>query len=287
MKKNRKIRKTLNKIIYLLRGNPLTAVSLAGLVLTLILAWTFLFYSITRNRSIYPEQTASNFTVNLTKYDSALVSENAAQLEKRLENLEKQAKTQDDWLSILKRRRILAGRDQNQRAAYIKSAAEAAGIFPYSEVMAAVAGESLLANPVTDETAKLLQEYAGRISQPRFYSLALGFNVLAGTLENPQAAEQAIKQNPAVQSFMGTELPPGLAESISADNLLLGILNNDPDSAIRISEAIRANPGSAEYLSLGGQYFYDHGNPQRAAQLFAGLGENYAEQTAAALAKAG
>ncbi|MCL2834877.1 MAG: hypothetical protein FWD78_17030 [Treponema sp.] len=278
--KGRKFSGLPDRFLDLLRGNPLKAASLLGLLLVIITAWALLFYTMTRNQDFFPKETTADFGRDLTRYDEAVISENSDKLAKRLDKLENQAKTQDDWLSILKRRRILAGPDRNQLAAYQKSAAKAANIFPYSEVLAAVAGEALLKGGETSPV--LLNEYAGRITQPRFYPLALSFYVLAGNLDDPQKAAQIT----GLRRLFAADLPQELKGTVQTDDILLGIINKEQDSAIRISEAIRLNPNSAKLINLGAGYFYNYGNPMQAAGYYARLGDNYAEKTAAALAAA-
>jgi len=248
-----KISKFYTNLKLLLKGNPLKSAGLAGLILTLALAWALVFATVLRNQHIFPEKAGQDFLRDLRRYDAALVTEYPEQLAKRLDQLEKHAKGQDDWLSILKRRRNLSRTNPDYLAGYRKSAGEAARIFPHSDVMAAVAGESLIYGPFTRENAIQAEAYAGRISQQRFYPLALSLYVLSGALETPERAAGI----PNISRVLSAEIPARLRDPLVMDGLLLGIIFNEQDSAIRISEIIRTNPNH-DYIRLGAEYFYDY-----------------------------
>ena len=264
------------------RGNPLKLTAFCGLILVFVLAWILLFSLVFRDGGIFPEKSGENFYRDLEKYDAALGFEEPLDLEKRLDKLEKTAKGQDDWLSVLKRRRNLAYKDSVYLKGYQNSALEAVKTFPFSEVMAAVAGEALIQGPITAETAEFAKEFAGRLNQPRFYTLALSLYILAGNLKSPQQAAEI----PEFHRFLNVDLPSGLRELILTDDILLGILEKKADSATRISELIRSNRGPGDRL-LGAEFYYDYGNPLRGAQLFSQLGDDYTGRTADALALAG
>ena len=284
------------KISRLLGGNPLKPVSLAGIAISLLLVWALLYCFIVRDERIFPsgpEYSPQIFRSNLQRFDSALVYEKPEQLAQRLDRLEQLAKNQDEWLSILKRRRNLARRNPDALLEYQKSAEAAFGLFPQSEVMAAVAGESIVQRQITEEKADALLKYADSISQTRFFPLALGFYVLGGALENPAKAAEIEE----IELLLNSDLSSELKQMLQIDSILLGIPGGRRNSAVQINEMIRqadaANSNSrtdknfAGLLRLGGEYFYDHGSPLRSAELFSRLGEDYSIRAAEALALAG
>ena len=263
-----------------LKKNPLKLISAAGIVIALILAWILLFYSLTRNLSIYPEKASQSFHAELEKYDASL-TETPQSLNQLLLNLEKKARTQEEWLSVLKRRRNLARLDTEFLPAYQKSCGEAVKQYPYSEIMAVMAAESLTQGEIRPD---LVKNYAARITQPVLFPLALGLHALTGNLETPGLAIKI----PGIRELLGTEVSSALRGSLLIDEFLLDIISGETrEAAIRINNLLRTSPESRELLRLGGEYFYDYGNPFRAAELFSRLGgDGYMGRSAEALALA-
>ena len=128
-------------------GSPLTVVSLGGFVFVLVLTLSLVFFTITRNLDVFPLKSGSIFLRNLRSYDEALAIEKPDLLDRRLDRLERQARNQEEWLSILKRRRNLAQINTGFLTQYQKSAQDALRKFPYSEIMVAVAGDSFVQDP--------------------------------------------------------------------------------------------------------------------------------------------
>ena len=271
-----------NNIQHIIK-NPLKLAIIGGLALLLLVAVLTLFYIINRDTTVFPEQTSRTYLRDLDLYDSALLTETVSELSIRLDNLERHARRQEDWLSVLKRRRELVLRDPGLISAYRESTLKAVNTFPYSEVMIAIAGEALVRSsmdPVTiNETRELLRGFANRISQERFIPLALSFHVMAGSFADPGIAMEI----PNLERFFSANLTERLRDSLFVNNTLLGILRRRDDSSVRINELIRLNPDNQNYLRLGGEYFYDHGNPLRAGELFLRLGDDYILRAADAL----
>jgi tetratricopeptide (TPR) repeat protein len=278
-----------------LSGNPLKPVGLAGLLLALVIAWALVFYSVLRDRGVYPEtaqESSSSFSRELARYDAVFLQDSPEALSPMLNRLEKHAKSQEERLSVLKRRRDLARenirRDPRWLAAYEKSAGDAAAAFPYSEPIAAVAIEAiLLANdPPGGEALALLKNLSNRITQPRFDTLALSLLALGGDLENPAKAA-AVPGAGALLSLDIPGIPGSIRQDLLIDKALLDILQGEAAGA-RLNNLIKENPDERDMIRIGAEYFYDYGNPLRAAELFARLGgdENLARE-ADALALAG
>ena len=269
----------IKKNIQNIKKSPIKLAIFGGLALCLLVAVITLFYSINRDTTVFPEQTSRNFLRDLAAYDNAVFTETALELSQRLDSLERQARRQEDWLSVLKRRRELTWRDPGLIPAFQESALEAVNTFPFSEVMIAIAGEALIQSPLDNAKTMLLRDFADRLSQERFIPLALIFHVMAGSFASPLIAEEI----PYLERFLSVNLPERLRDSLFINNTLLGIIRGSTDSSVRINEMIRLNPDNHNYLLLGGEYFYDHGNPLRAAEFFLRLGDNYIVRAADAL----
>ncbi|AEF81141.1 tetratricopeptide repeat domain protein [Leadbettera azotonutricia ZAS-9] len=262
-------------------GNPLKPVGLAGLILALVFAWALLFYSVIRDKGVYPEnaqQSGSTFSRDLARCDAAFLQESPEALDRMLSRLEKRAKGQEERLSLLKRRRDLARRnirrDPRWLAGYEKSARDAATAFPYSEPIAAIAIEAiLLANDhPAGEALALLKTLSGRVTQPRFDTLVLSLLALGGDLESPAKAIAV----PGIGALLGLDLPglpAPVTQDLLVDKALLDILRGEA-AGTRLANLIRENPEDRRLLRMGAEYFYDYGNPLRAAELFARLGDD-------------
>jgi hypothetical protein len=133
------------------------------------------------------------------------------ELDAALDRLEKQAKTAESWLSILKRRRQLfvhadsrAGPDSRYR----QSAERAALAFPNSEPIAAVAAAAAVYEAaITREGDAELRKIIPLLEDSRYAAMRLSLHVLLGDFNNPQAA----------------------AEIFSGGNDFLAALINSPD----------------------------------------------------------
>ncbi|MDR0720093.1 MAG: hypothetical protein LBF78_10700, partial [Treponema sp.] len=288
----------------LFAGNPLKIAGAAGLLLGLALGWALIYYSVTRNIQIFPkdENTSAGFAEELEEYDAALAFETPENLVKRLKRLEKKAKGQEERLSALKRRRsltlehpeFLSRPGGNAAVEYKNAVLKLIKEFPYSEALSAVAAESffLSGSSPSDEGIPLLYSFADRISNARYDPLVLGLYALSGSLEN---AEKAAKIDGAAELLSLWQSPefslisPRLRSSLKNDEAVIRILREDiPAAQMRINTLIEEDSGNRELLRLGADFFYDYGNPMRAAALYSRLGgdDNLSRQ-ADALALAG
>ena len=266
------------------KGNPLKSVGLGGLILILALGVSLAFFMLFRNLDIFPRRSENPFSRDLRNYDTAYEIERVDLLVRRLDQLERRARGQEEWLSLLKRRRSLAQRDQSFLEQYQRSAQEGLRSFPNSEAINAVAGESLILDPAYQQRADLLRNYAGRLSQPRFSPVALSLYVLAGDLRGPGQAAAI----PGIERLMSSDLSQDLSELIMVEDVLLGINRGEIiDTAARLNRLLNIYPESRELLALGGEFFYDHGNPLRAAELYSRLGDSHISKAADSLAMAG
>jgi len=272
--------------------NPLKLVCVVGLILGLIVSWgMLLFYLFLGNSG---EKTASGnaFARELKTYDlfdapkRVIEGENPNQIEKMLTRLQKSAKSVEEHLSVLKRRRALALIDRRYVSAYAEAAKAAAEAFAYSPPIAAVAVEAItLGGSPTENDLSLLKNYAARISQYRFDMLALSANVLAGELDNPARAAAL----PPLPDMLAMDLY-GFSEKTKRDLLIDEFLLRAYSGDISGAESsinYLLNTGANEIKRMAAEFFYDYNNPLMAAELFLSLdGENDYGRAADALALA-
>ena len=262
----------------LLSGNPLKPVSLGGLFLALVVSWSLVFFSLTLEPYTIPEKTGGDtpFAGELKKLDvflSSAVPGDPAAVEKALRRLEKKARSQEERLSALKRWRNLARQDSRFIESYIKAAAASAGDFAYSEAMAAVAAEALSLNdgfPAGDN-ASVLESYTSRLRGNFFLPFLIIVHVLKGELETPYRASGV----PGMEKILASSLPrlsQVSGESLVLDEALLWALKEDvPAAAVRMNNLLASRGDEERVLRAAAEFFYDHGNPLRAAELFARL----------------
>jgi tetratricopeptide (TPR) repeat protein len=196
-----------------------------------------------------------------------------------LDRLEKKALGVESHLAVLKRRRALAFRDPRFLPPYQGAARRAAGVFPYSQPLAAIALEALLrGTKETDgETADQMKEYVGRIRETRLMPLVLAWHILSGGMKDPAAAMDL----PEPEALFTLTLPlfpgkaaSGMNEKLLADLTILRILAGDMEGAKAGMEYLlepspEGEPASPEILRFAAEFFYNHGNPRRAAEIFA------------------
>jgi tetratricopeptide (TPR) repeat protein len=272
----------IEKIFLFFKGEPLKIAGLVGIGLAIVMAFILLFSSINRDTLVFPLQSARNFARDLKRYDDALTKERPELLEKRLDVLEKQVRAQEEWLSLLKRRRNLARLDSQYVSSYQKSGREAVRAFPYSEAIIAVAGESLLFTPRANIGP--LYEYASSLSQPRFAPLVLSIYALTGILGDPEETARI----GGMENLLFANLAPELRNLFRINTILMEIFKGEISAAsVGINGLLEANPYSRNFLILGAEFFYDYGNPLRAAELFFRLGDSHIGRIADALALAG
>ena len=255
-----------------LSGNPLKPVSFAGLILVLIISWGIIFSALIWRGPAEERALRNTFAGSLREYDQfnapgmVLAGENPDLIERRLARL--QPKSVEEHLSVLKRRRALALIDRNYIAGYAKAATEAAELFAYSGPLAAVAAEAVVLGGGSS-AEDLLKNYAGRMSQNRFGMLELSLHVLAGNLESPASAA-AIPSLLLSMDLSG--FPPQVQRDLETNVFLLLAYRGDIPAASFKLDSLLVYP-SPEIIRMGAEFFYDHQNPFRAAELFLSLPE--------------
>jgi tetratricopeptide (TPR) repeat protein len=200
-------------------------------------------------------------------------------LGRMLDRIERNIQGTEAWLSTLKRRRDLAFRSPRFLPGYREAAGRAAAAFPWSQPIAAIAAEALLYDDASlePENAEALKTYASLITETRFSPLVLAIRVLTGELDSPAKA-QAVRMD----EILALSLPL-IRDSLSGDeedrlsaNLgLLLLLKGDYTGASSRIRGLSAENRSPVLRRLAAEYFYDFGEPLRAAEIFyqSGAGE--------------
>jgi tetratricopeptide (TPR) repeat protein len=231
-------------------------------------------------RNISEEDT---FYRDLRQYDALLAGspapENPEPFNLMLDRLEKNALGVESHLAVLKRRRALAFGNPRFYPPYQQAARRAAAAFPYSQPLAAAALEALLReNPGADKKqTEEMKDYAGRISESRLMPLVLAGHILSGGMKDPAAAASL----PNLEALFTLTLPllPGERfrrenEGLLLDLTILRTLEGDLSGAgARLADLLlpspEGEPAAPETLRFAAEFFYNYGNPRRAAELFA------------------
>jgi tetratricopeptide (TPR) repeat protein len=262
----------------LLSEHPLKLVSLGGLLLALLVSWGLVFFALVLESYTIPEKTGADtpFSRELKELDAFLspsLPGDPAAVEKAFRRLEKKAQSQEERLSLLKRRRSLARRDSRFTESYISAAKEAAGDFAYSEAMAAVAVEALFLNDRVSggSASPTLETYTGRIRGNVFLPLLISAYVLQGGLSTPYKAADI----PDLEHILASGVPrrsPAAAGSLALDEALLWAARGDvPAASVKMNNLLASRGNDEPILRAAAEFFYDHANPLRAAELFARL----------------
>ena len=261
--------------------SPLKPVCIIGLVLALIVSWSMVLFGVIWRGNFpetagYAQGTMRNaFARELRDFDlfdaprRVLAGENPAQIERRLSRLQRQARSVEEHLSVLKRRRELALLDRRYILYYERAAREAAEAFPFSAPLAAVAAEAVILGGSPDARA-LLGTYAGRVTQARFGPLELAMHILAGNLNDPaQAAGIPGLENLLSHDFSGTLTGTAGQNLLINEFLLRAVRREIPGASARLNTLLAS--GDTGIQRMAAEFFYDHNNPRRAAEIFAQL----------------
>jgi hypothetical protein len=266
-----------------LPGGFLKTTFLSGLILCVLIAGALITAAVKAGPvSSAPEQ---SFFSSLREYDRAALAaidqQGTDTLNQTLDKLEKKAESLDSFLSILKRRRNLARINSRYIPAYRDAALRAAEAYPHSEPIAALAAAALIQrSAITGETELELRKMLPILSNHRFKPLLLSLHVLLGDFENSSKASAMIPSGRTGREDFasGLSLTQGLSasdrEAVAADLALLTVLEGDASGAavdIRSFLSGSANAPSNDFLRFAAEFFYDFGDPLRAAELFSQL----------------
>jgi tetratricopeptide (TPR) repeat protein len=250
--------------------NPLAWVCVLGLALALCLTGGLVFLAHSSGTGLFPPpgRRGGDFFTLLRDYDEAAGSAQAVpdELDRRLTELEKKALGVETHLSVLKRRRSLARIDPRFWDAYIRAVYRGAELFPFSEPLAAAAGEALIREGTTDSERAL--GYAELLQDEAFLPLSLSLYGFSGALEDPARAA-AVPHLPELLSLAGGSIPERYRAPLFINAVLLHLLRGDKAAALDLVQTLSA-PGNAvpEFRRFSAELFYDAGEPLRAAELF-------------------
>ncbi|MDR2375361.1 MAG: hypothetical protein LBD96_02870 [Treponema sp.] len=247
---------------------------ITGVLLSLFISAALIFLSLRPDRN-YLDSTATRdvFHRLLRDYDLIAKSppdpEQLDTLSALLDKMERSTQGVESWLSLLKRRRVLAGVSPRMLLRYQASSSRAAEAFPWSEPLAAVATAALLqGTAVTAENAGTLRAYAALINETSLCPLALGISILVGDFNSPALAQGR------GEVLLGAALPlvrPGMSRNqgdrFIANLAILRLLKGDYRGAEAQILGISWTE-TPELLNFLGEYQYDFGDPLQAAAIF-------------------
>jgi hypothetical protein len=257
----------------------LKGVCVFGLVIALILLGLLFFFSRYGNVPFFsPFLRGTSFSRALEEYDRETAENPGLSFGRRnvlLNSLEKKALDTENHLSVLKRRRALTETGPEAAAAAYAEAAKRAGkLYPYSGQIAALWAESIILNsaesglswePGSSGGEKIL-ELAPLMSEGGLDGLALAFSVYSGAMGDP-----------AVARLLPAKLFPLLcmaAEGEERERYLVNaairtLLGGDFSEALsQVNALFDQAPLRGETYLFGAEFFYDHGNFARSAELF-------------------
>ena len=274
-------------------NKKLKIVCIVGLTLTLLFSLGLIFFSFFWDSPL--GNIEENFALSLREYDQfnaptrVLSGENPEQIERMLSNLQRLVSNINEQLSVLKRYRALASIDRNYIPIYRSVAQQAAEEYPFSTPIAAIAADALVFDnvPLSIEAQARLRDYTNRVSQTNLGSLELSMHILSGNLDDPVRAA-AIPWLTELLSMDFSALPQQVQRELIATDFLLRAHNRDIAGASQRLNTLLSNQEEEGLRRMAAEFFYDHGQPMRAAQLFLSLdGERDIARAADALAMAG
>ena len=283
------------------KKNPLKPICVIGIALALVISWSIVFVMLIwgKGESGNTKTQGNTFARYLNEYDlynapkRVLEGENPVQVEKQLSRLQKRVQGVEEQLSVLKRWRSLAQADRHYIGGYKKTAREAAENFKYSAPLAVVAAESVVfdRSPLTEDDLVRLKDYAERVSQSRFDNAELGIRILARELDTPARAA-AVSGLENILSRDLSSLPAQVRRNLMIDEFLVRAFKRDiPGASLRLNSILagtEAAKNEAELFRMAADFFYDHQNPLRSAELFLRCaGERDLAQAADSLVLAG
>ena len=257
------------------RGPFLKTAFLSGLILAFLILGTLVFVSLIRPGASVSG--AAPFFRSLREYDTVQTGGSPESLARRLDNLEKEAQGVENQLSVLKRRRALAGADPRFLPAYREAARRAAAAYPYAEPLAALAAAALIqGQPLTGDRAEELKQYLSVLDSAALSPLRVSLHILRGDLKDPWTAGAIPSLDRALGSALPRirgQIPSGAGEALITALTILKTLEGGAEAAEiqgGLSEA-SGPAASPDFIRFAAEYFYDYGDPLKAAELFSRL----------------
>ncbi|MDR2662906.1 MAG: hypothetical protein LBC31_07925 [Treponema sp.] len=278
----------MSKQTDLLRG-----VCLLGLVVFLCLAGALALLSLLGGIPLFPSASGT-FVQALKAYDEALLDNPGLPFRQRnglLDSLEKKALDTEQVLSVLKRRRFPALHDasggDSYLETYIRAAERVRQLYPHSAQIGALAAEALVlaaaGRPLSEEEAAELQELAVLMSGGALQDLSLACSVYSGVMGDPASARFLPRE---LFTLLCSLTSGGERERYLVNACIRTLLEEDAagtgiglagggggstggrEAAAMVNALFDSPPALDETSRFGGEFFYDHGNFLRAAELF-------------------
>jgi tetratricopeptide (TPR) repeat protein len=253
----------------------LKGVCIFGLVIALILLGLVVFFSRYGNIPLFsPFLRGTSFSRALEEYDRETAENPGLSPGRRislLDSLEKKALDTENHLSVLKRRRALTGTGAKEAfASYAEGAERAGKLYPYSGQIAALRAESIILSSesgIPDGAGReKITELTALMGEGALDELALAFSVYSGVMGDPATAR-----------FLPAELFPLLCMTAEGEERERYLVNaairtllegNLSEAMSRVNALCNQPPLRGETWLFGAEFFYDHGNFARSAELF-------------------
>jgi hypothetical protein len=232
----------------------------------------------------------TTFSGRLTALDALLARGDGAAgaaaspgVERLFAQMERQAATAGETLSLLKRRRVLALRDAAFLPAYEEAADAAAARYPFSAEAAACALEALVLSDRPDKTAR-----AGRLVTALTGSDFLAASFLARTVSGAFSSPARAAEIPGLLSLLieaQVLFPRSAARraALDIDAVILSCLKgNAPGAEPYLAELLAGTQGeegaanpevSSRIRRFAAEFYYDYEGPRAAAETLAASSE--------------
>ena len=186
-------------------------------------------------------------------------------LHRSLDLLEERAISVESWLSIIKRRRTLAGVHPPSEINYRNSVNKALAAYPSSPMLAAIAAASLVkGSAINSEAERQIRALLSLITESSFNKLQLGFHVILGDFRNPVRALSLV---PSGLTSDGTE-------AVTVNLALLKTVRGDYNGAAADIQSLFNNDISESTMRFSAEFHYDFGNLLRSAEIFSLLNDD-------------
>ncbi|GHU21357.1 hypothetical protein FACS1894164_01520 [Spirochaetia bacterium] len=230
---------------------------IVGVVLAILIGSGIIYLTSLDKTAAPPNE---SFLQSLRAFDEAGTGD-PVQADRTLDKLERRAFGLESKLSILKRRRALALQDSRYIDAYHTSASRAISRIPGSELLNLLLSESiLLKEPVlSDQSRKELYTRAGNV---RTTERAFDLYALSGVLSDPEQASVILHHE-----WNSGQLEPEWERDLA----VLHILNGATKKASEQLDRMTQGEPDPQVIQLAGRFFYDYGQPEKAAKLLSSL----------------
>ena len=183
-----------------------------------------------------------------------------------LDSLEKKALDTENTLSVLKRRRRLALQQEQYRSPYGEAAIRARKLYPHSPQIGVLAAEALIINGLTGEAAAEVQELAALMTQGALANVSLAFAVYSGAMGDPASARLLPRE---LFTLLCSLVQGEEREKYLVNLCIRTLLENNTQETFAMVNGLFGEPLLRdETIRFGAEFFYDHGNFFRSAELF-------------------